>query len=161
MRPRFSLKWLLIAVTVLSVALFVLVIYPTNKARIFVAGINDGTIAPNDVLISAKFARLNDELPGTKTVVAELLPSTWVDLFAIRRRVQVVETSASPGITINGAPTNYEQTGQIGVSLTGYWLHKAEQILVVSRTDNRTKWSYSALVETPLRAGHVNLHVKP
>lgn len=121
-KPRFSLKWLLLTVTLLSVALFVFAIYPTDRASRFAAQLNAGAIIANDVLKFPKLGHLSDEVPRTKVVKAKLLPATWRDFFGIRRRVEVVETSRASVMKLRGQPANFQQTCQIAVTPTSYWL---------------------------------------
>ena len=86
MRPRFSLKWLLIAFTVLSVLFYVLFIRPTVNAERFVADINAGNYS---------------QLPVFKNTIrildadAFLLPRSWDDALRCRWRIGVEVTSQS------------------------------------------------------------------
>ena len=143
MRPRVSLKWLLIAVTVASVALFVLVIYPTNKARSFVAGVNTNGIDLSE-LLATDLASLNQALPqlsdkdrGAKTITAELLGWSWGDLLRMRRRVEVTEKITRGSWEVVGASTaDYQTTAQIGVSPVGQRLIRAEVYLLAETIES-------------------------
>jgi hypothetical protein len=133
MRPRFSIKWLLIAVTLLSVALFVLVIYPTNKAKRYVAEINaDGIDLAKEISDPEAGRQVftpGSDAPRAKTVSAELLPWTRGDLLKMRRRVQVVETiTAADWDWFEGA-ADYQTTAQISVSPAGRRLVEAKILL--------------------------------
>ena len=112
-RPRFSLRWFLITFTVLSVLFFVLTVYPTTKAKHFVAGINNGSI---DV---------SDELPWERRAVskatAEIRPCTWGDLFKIRRQLNVTFDVANP------ASYSSQLIEQVGVTPFGYQLIQVEE----------------------------------
>lgn len=141
MRPRFSLKWLLIAVTLLSVALFVLVIYPTNKAKRFVAGINDGSIDHDAASGNPKpFEFTKQEAGEDGRSTAELLPWDGGDLFRMRRRVEIIEsrpaglwTWQKPAIIT--APVEYERIVEVAVSLAGYHQNQSKTRLVSMSTE--------------------------
>lgn len=125
-RPRFSLKWLLIVVTALSVALFVLLIYPTTKAKRFVAGVNNGSIDNDAATGNPKPIEFSKEDVGEDgRSSAELLPWDWSDLFRLRRRVEIIET-CSAGVrtwqrpAVISLPVEYERITEITGSLAGY-----------------------------------------
>ncbi len=92
MRYRFSLKGLLIGISIFGACLFILVIFPTIQASRFVAGVNDGSI-PISKEWSPPLADAPNETYGETTLAAKLLPRTWDDLFSVRRRIEVIETT--------------------------------------------------------------------
>jgi hypothetical protein len=85
MRPRFSLRWLLIAFAIFSVCLYVLFIRPTVLAERFVAAINRGEADPYDVVQRPQLAASRPT--DNKTVVARVLPRTWSDILHARREL--------------------------------------------------------------------------
>ena len=141
MRPRFSLKRLLIAVTVLSFTLFVLVIYPTNKAKRFVAGINDGTIDHDATTGNPKPPVFTtDDAGEDERPTAELLPWEWKDLFRLRRRVEIIETCPADlwnwqKPAINDIPVEYERITEVAVDLAGYHQSQSTVGLVSTSTE--------------------------
>jgi hypothetical protein len=119
MRPRFSLRWLLIAVTVVAVLLFVLLIHPDNKAQSFVNAVNDRTF---DLNVEARLKEAGVELERLgRRVDAALIPRNWADRVFMRRRVKVTGSMA------NGDPGDppykaYKQTAEIGFYPVGKWV---------------------------------------
>jgi hypothetical protein len=107
MRPRFSLKWLLIAVTVLSVVFYALFIHPTISAHRFVDAVNSGDFSGVKELRaggSGSSTMLEDLQSWNKEytfenckVSAELKPRTWRDVNKFRRIVWI-HIAFPPGI---------------------------------------------------------------
>jgi hypothetical protein len=86
MKLQFTLRWMLIAVTVLSVLFFLLLVYPTARSTRFVVGVNSDVIDPYNAL------DIDKDIPkqhSRTTYSSTLLPWTWTDLFACRRRISV------------------------------------------------------------------------
>ena len=132
-RPRFSLKWLLIAVTVLSVALFVLVIYPTNKAKRFVAGINDGRIDPTKEL-EWPFRSESTLAPISRIpLTAELKPYIWADFVSCQRRVDV-SGMVPAAISTDGA---FRTRMVVAVNPLRKWIVDIDIAFLPSLHDNR------------------------
>jgi hypothetical protein len=106
MRPRFSLKWLLIAFTVLSVAFFVAIVWPTLIAQRFVSAIERGDY---DDAVSMCAEEKRQGLAewffrDNATVKVTLAPRGWRDILKSQRSmfVQTIpeRQSASPQPTI-------------------------------------------------------------
>jgi hypothetical protein len=94
MRPRFSLRWLLIAVAVLAIGLYVLFIRPTVVAQRFAAAIGRGdysdlhTIGEGKLL--QRFASESDRVTSANVeIFARLEPQTRNDVFKFQRRLWV------------------------------------------------------------------------
>jgi hypothetical protein len=81
MRPRFSLRWLLIGFTFLTVIFYLLFIRPTVVAQRLVSAVKNGERSPG--------------ILGTwghhpwQVEKAALQPRTWPDIWQFRRRVRV------------------------------------------------------------------------
>ncbi len=89
MRPRFSLRWLLIAFTLVAVALYVFFVHPTVRANRFAGAINGGDFA------ELKALGMNEKLGVSLEVckVKAILKSrTWRDVFKFRRKASVLVT---------------------------------------------------------------------
>ena len=96
MRPRFSLRWLLIAFTVLSVIFYVLFIRPTVIAQSYVARAKSGDFSDVENLCHTD-TRLADNLQyawrmdridfSTAEKQLHLEPRTWNDLRRFQRRL--------------------------------------------------------------------------
>lgn len=102
MRPRFSLKWLLICFTVASVVLYVIFIRPTAIAERFVSRVENrdfDAIQPLSFHGQSFAGMLGEEGHtleecGDQVLVkAELEPRTWEDFFDCQRRISL-EVSA-------------------------------------------------------------------
>ena len=95
MRPRFSLRWLLIAFTIMSVAFYILIIRPTTIAQRFVTALNRGDVTAlrmladgvqDSLLNSLHQQDKNIKLEDVK-FSAEIRPQTWRDIYKFRRDV--------------------------------------------------------------------------
>jgi hypothetical protein len=153
MRPHFSLKWLLIAVTVLSVILFVLVIYPTNKARHFVAGINNGSdvymLMVPDGTGRQVVAIGGSKVPGAKPLYAELLPWSWDDLLRMRRRVHVVERTTGRQWGFARMDFICKKTAEFSVTPTGHRLLGTTELLLPTLSEFGLKSVFTLEIERP------------
>jgi hypothetical protein len=94
MRPRFSLRWLLIAVAVLAIGLYVLFIRPTVVAQRFVAAIGRGDYSDLGTMRGSKllqrFASESDRVTSADVeIFARLEPQTRDDVFKFQRRLWV------------------------------------------------------------------------
>lgn len=86
MRPCFSLRWLLIAFTVLSVFFYALVVRPTVIAKQFVSSVNRGDLAELQLLHEESV----QPWPFvTGSVYAELVPLKWTDFKLFRRKIAI------------------------------------------------------------------------
>jgi hypothetical protein len=83
MRPRFSLRWLLIVLAVFAVALYVFFVQPTIRSYQLVSIAKEGVFQPSSNVFT--------DLQGIWTSRnAQLQPRTWKDLLKFRRRVIVL-----------------------------------------------------------------------
>jgi hypothetical protein len=91
LRPRFSLRWLLIGFTVFAIALYVLFVHPSVAASRFVAAVNRGEFNRLEALGMLKDLKSYDEEFSFETVIvrAESKPRSWRDLYKCRRKVSV------------------------------------------------------------------------
>ena len=97
MRPRFSLRWLLIGFTVLTIAFYFLFVRPTMIAQQLVASVKSTEFKPGSLLPSG-----DKEVQGTwKVKDAYLQPREWSDVWRCQRRAQVIATLNNPP----GSPT--------------------------------------------------------
>lgn len=91
MRPRFSLKWLLTAFTILGVAFYVAFVRPTVIANRFLTFIQEPDVQGAQSLCVAGSEPFL--LPGWKDVnevtESELSPRTWNDIWKMQRRVEI------------------------------------------------------------------------
>jgi hypothetical protein len=98
-RPRFSLRWLLIAFTLFAVALYVFFVHPTVRANGFVGAIKGGDFGELKALkMHEKLAVSLDDC----TVTAELKPRTWRDVYKFRRKA-LVHVTFPNGVVIDRA----------------------------------------------------------
>jgi hypothetical protein len=95
MRPRFSLRWLLIAFTVLSLGFYLFFIRPTVIANQFVSRIDDGEV---DQFLSLYGRLVRDRIERFEQAyspdisprfTAVCYPQTWTDFIALRRTISV------------------------------------------------------------------------
>jgi len=94
--PRFSLKWLMVFVTALSVLLYALIIHPTVRANQFVNAIKNGDFSTLEVMRpnGGNITMLEDLQSWHKSftfenckVSAEINPRTWRDVYKCRRKI--------------------------------------------------------------------------
>jgi hypothetical protein len=90
-RPRFSLRWLLVAFTLVAVVLYVLFVHPTIAANRFVAAVNRGDFSQLESLgLLRNLQTYNKDYTFEKvTVRAKLKPRAWRDVYKFRRNVDV------------------------------------------------------------------------
>jgi hypothetical protein len=90
-RPRFSMRWLLIAFTLIAIALYVFFVHPTVAANRFVGAVNRDDFRELTALGMLKDLKSisKDFSFENCTVSAELKPRTWRDLYKFRRKVLV------------------------------------------------------------------------
>jgi hypothetical protein len=89
---RFSLRWLLIAVAIVSVPLYFFFVRPTMLAERFVEAVN-----AHDAKRATAMVQGGDETAITTYYAstdyhAEILPRTWSDIWHAKRTVQVQST---------------------------------------------------------------------
>jgi hypothetical protein len=91
MRPRFSLRWLLIGLAVFAIALYVLIVHPSVAANRLVSAVNNGDYSGLEALGMLKELKTynKDFTFENVTVRAELKPRTWRDLYKFRRKASV------------------------------------------------------------------------
>src|SRR6478735_5443629 len=91
MRPRFSLRWLLIVFTLIAVALYVFFVHPTVAANRFVVAVNRGDFRELTALGMLKSLKsiIKDFSFENYTVSAELKPRTWRDVCKFCRKALV------------------------------------------------------------------------
>jgi hypothetical protein len=106
-RPQFTLKWLFVLFTVLSVSFYVLFIRPTSLAKQFVNETNVGNFATLKTMTAGSTSMLDDLQSYHKDftfenckISADVRPSTWRDIYSFRRKVNV-RIDFPPGF-ING-----------------------------------------------------------
>jgi hypothetical protein len=91
MRPRFSLRWLLIAFTLLAVAFYLCFVRPTVIAKEFVNAVNMGGESRDSAFTSAAFGTKRGILPSyfflDRGAEAHLIPRTWSDIWRCQRRI--------------------------------------------------------------------------
>ena len=99
MRPRFSMRLLLVVVTILAATCYVLLVRPTVIAKRFVAAVNErDQVAAQSLLPSRDFWMGREFLaisnppakevaPRLVFVYAEVLPREWNDICAFQRRI--------------------------------------------------------------------------
>lgn len=122
MRPRFSLKWLLVAFAIAAICLLVFYVYPTGKAERLASAINRGEVHPYDVVEQPETFYFGNpqrtKILGRKTAVAQLAPRTWSDLWHARRRIEVTMTWS-----LESQKYELLHYGQLVSSLSGFQLY--------------------------------------
>jgi hypothetical protein len=104
-RPQFSLRWLLIAFTVLSVSFYVLFIRPTALAKELVNATNCGDFSTLKTMTAGSSSSMLEDLQSYHKdftfenckVSAEVRPSTWRDIYKFRRKVNI-RIAFPPGV---------------------------------------------------------------
>lgn len=92
MRPRFSLRWLLIAFVVVAFVSYVFFIRPTVIARSFVTEIENRDFSQADRLFrSSDFSPVifQDGFTSIKSVHVFLTPQEWGDVWRGQRRISI------------------------------------------------------------------------
>jgi hypothetical protein len=90
-RPRFSLRWLLIALTLFALVLYLFVVHPTVRAHQLIAAINHGDfrgLMELGMLGSLQSHDKNYSFENCNTT-AEIASRTWPDVYKCRRNVVV------------------------------------------------------------------------
>jgi hypothetical protein len=99
MRPRFSIRLLLLLIAVVAATCYVLLVRPTEIAKRFVAAVNERDhLAAKSLLPKRDFWSGRDFIaisnPPSKSeptrivsVYAEILPRDWSDIWSFQRRV--------------------------------------------------------------------------
>ncbi len=99
MRPRFSIRLLLLVITVLAATCYVLLVRPTVIAKRFVAAVNErdqlaaqSLLPRRDFWIGREFLAISnppgkDETARLVFVYAEVLPREWNDICSFERRI--------------------------------------------------------------------------
>lgn len=94
-RFRFSLRWLLVGFTVLSVGFYFLFVRPTVIANRFVAVMGRGDYRNLDAIgVHPWFERFSGK---PNHVEAQLQPREWADVWHFRRRIVVTATHILTG----------------------------------------------------------------
>lgn len=97
-RPRFSLRWMMIGFTLFTVVLYVLFVRPTVLAKQFAGAINraDGgeleTVTLNGISLRTRMSKIAPRVtysPTNVKAMAALVPQTWRDVWKFRRIVNV------------------------------------------------------------------------
>lgn len=90
-RPRFTIRWVMIAFTLLGVAFYFLFVRPTVLADQFVRDIQRGDFAQAESLLSDptknRFGKRSKL--ATSTTVASVYPRDWRDIWHFRRTIEV------------------------------------------------------------------------
>ena len=96
MRPRFSLKWLLIVFTILGVAFYVAFVRPTVIANRFIESLKDTeyTTLPSDLAGQDEMLRTRK----WKFKDARLEPREWADVWRCRQRFSILLSREPPYI---------------------------------------------------------------
>ena len=89
MRPRFTIRLTIIAITLIGVACYVLFVRPSNVAYRCIRAINErdhaaAHLLKRDHLSGDIFGSLKD--PSTTFVYAEALPREWRDVWSFQHR---------------------------------------------------------------------------
>lgn len=101
MRPRFSLKWLLILFALFAFALYFCFVRPTALANKFVYLVDHDELerAESLIIASSKPFDLGTKDRSVPVIVrAELLPRTWHDVFKMQRRLDVEVIPTRPQV---------------------------------------------------------------
>ena len=115
MRPRFSLKWLLIVFTILGIAFYAALVRPTFVANRFVNAIDDDDYSVLDsAAIFVDWRKGHpwlfevDGQAGFKKIQirARLVSRSWMDLLTLRRRIWLELCFHEP--TSEGLPDEWQ-----------------------------------------------------
>ena len=105
MRFRFSLRWLLVTFTVLSLVFYVLFIRPTVIANRFASAIQLGEVSGMQSFFpSNQIVEFNDLIYQK----AEVQDQTWDDVRNFRRRVVVIHLDEEGGPDANPIKVDFE-----------------------------------------------------
>jgi hypothetical protein len=91
MRPRFSLRRLLIALTLFALVLYLFFVHPTVRAHQLVAAINQADFRELIAFGMLGSLQSHDKSYSFENcdTIAELTPRTWPDVYKCRRNVVV------------------------------------------------------------------------
>ena len=94
MRPRFSIRLVLVVAALLATASYVLFVRPANVAHRFVEAVNEQDFtAARSLLIDQDFWLFDDDSGDARKSVyriyAEVVPREWPDIWSLQRRVLV------------------------------------------------------------------------
>jgi hypothetical protein len=110
MRPRYSIRWLLIAFGILTVVFYLLFVRPTVLAEKLITSTKDGVHAP----LPPSLTRNDDMLQNRKWKFkdARLQPREWADVWRFRRRFTLILSREPPFINtvlldITAGPIGY------------------------------------------------------
>ena len=108
-RPRFTLRWVMIAFTVLGVAFYFLFVRPTALANQFVRDIQSGNFTQAESLLGEQCKNPFGKSVTFRefTTVASVYPRDWSDVWHFRRTIEVSAfrfVSEPPQQTSNIAP---------------------------------------------------------
>lgn len=93
MRPRFSLRWLLIAFAFSGFVFYLLFVRPTAIATRFVAAVENGDVDlqksfyPSDQLQNQAYLSAAQRFNDFRTASMSIEPRTWKDFVNCRRRI--------------------------------------------------------------------------
>jgi hypothetical protein len=118
MQPRFSLRWLLIAFTLLAVVFYLLFVRPTVIANQFIAAVERGDFRTAEKLyVSGSKTSIPELLTQVQdpTVKAKLFPSKWRDVWGFKRSmlVQIIPAERKSGSHLPGAGFQMDATATI------------------------------------------------
>src|SRR5262245_14397317 len=90
-RPRFSLRWLLIALTLFALVLYLFFVHPTVRAHQLIAAINQGDYrALTDLKMHRALQRYDISYAFENcNTIAELMPRTWPNVCKCCRNIIV------------------------------------------------------------------------
>jgi hypothetical protein len=118
LRPQFSLRWLLIAITALAVVFYVLFVHPTVIANQFIAAIESGDFhAAEELYVGGTETSISDLLTQVEgpTVKAKLFPSKWRDVWGFKRSmlIQIIPRERKSGSYLPGVGYQINATATI------------------------------------------------
>lgn len=90
MRPRFSLRLLMIAVTLLAIACYWFFVRPTAIAQRFVSAVGEKNYQQAESLcfdVDSKFLSETLDKIGNAEVQVEIQPRDWQDIWKLQRRM--------------------------------------------------------------------------
>jgi hypothetical protein len=105
-RLRFTMRWLLVAFAIATIAFYVLFIRPTIVAERFVRVIGEGDLKQAASMLigdqqSAGMPHIHDF--GSASSAGQLSRRTWSDIWHLRRTISV-RTSVNSGDFLHGQP---------------------------------------------------------
>src|SRR5262245_11955580 len=88
-RPRFTLRWVLVGFTVFAVAFYLWFVRPTIVANRFVRAVNEGATKRAISMVENGDVTWIASGYADATIDAELSPREWGDIWHFRRRIVV------------------------------------------------------------------------